>query len=609
MVEPRTLTIQRALLAGVAASILVGIVPAGIALNASLGAAIESRARDDLRMAAGVFKDHSATKADAMMMYAKEFAHEPGLAAALAARDSLGVARVIEPARSLSRGIPVVIGYSGVSFSGPAVSADLVARTHAGEMPVVFGSDGNGVWQIALAPVEQGGRWVGAAGFAAPVDNQSVGALSGLARTGVIVVARDDHSIAATTIGAGQAFPVLQALRAGAVGPDATYVEAEGNRLLAATLDLEGAGTVIFARTLDAELAMLPRLRRVAITSAAVALILALILGAAIARRVARPVAQLAEAASAMTAGTFDAPLPQSRIREVARVAEAFGDMRRALASRLEELRSANKALGDAATRLRSLQSDLLQRERLAATGRLVVQLAHEIRNPVANVRNCLELVRRRVAADPEAREFADLAINELLRMHSLAEQVLDANRPRDEAITRCDAVLVAREVATLSSVGVPRSALHVEVEGEPDAEAAIAPDALKQVLLSLVQNAREAMGSRTSGTPRASTPRIDIRVTRAGANVRIEVLDTGPGIPSEVLPKVFDPFFTTKSAVHGVGLGLFVAEGLVRTAGGELGVENRTDSAGACFQVVLPAVTSGVSGSGVESNLRLVHT
>ncbi len=572
MVESRTLTLQRALLAGVAASILVGIVPAGIALNASLGTAIESRARDDLRMATGVFKDHSTTKADAMMMYAKEFAHEPGLAAALASRDSLGAARVIEQVRPLGRGIPVVVGASGVSSSGPAVGADLLERTRAGEMPVVFGSDGNRVWQIALAPVQEGERWVGAAGFAAPVDNQSLAALSGLARTGVLVVARGNYSIAATTIGAAQA-------------------------------------TVIFVRGVDAEMAMLPRLRRVAVASAAGALILALILGTVIARRVARPVAQLAEAASAMTAGRFDAPLPRSRIREVARVAETFGDMRMALANRLEELRNANKALENAGTRLRALQSDLLQRERLAATGRLVVQLAHEIRNPVANVRNCLELVRRRVEGDPEAREFADLAIDELLRMHSLAEQVLDSNRPRDETITCCDAVLVAREVAALSTVDIPPSVLRLEVEGEPAAEVSIAPDALKQILLNLVQNAREAMGARTSEPQRASTSRIDIRVSRAGSNVRIEVLDTGPGIRSDVLPKVFDPFFTTKSTVHGVGLGLYLAEGLARAAGGEIGVFNRTDSVGACFYVVLPVADIGVSGEGVEDNLRLVHT
>ena len=112
-----------------------------------------------------------------------------------------------------------------------------------------------------------------------------------------------------------------------------------------------------------------------------------------------------------------------------------FDSMRRALAARLEELGHANVELVDRNARLTALQSDLMQRDRLDAAGRLVAQLAHEIRNPIASLRNCLELIRRRVEHDPEALEFTDLAIDELLRMHELAEQMLDLNRPRDTGV------------------------------------------------------------------------------------------------------------------------------------------------------------------------------
>ena len=137
-----------------------------------------------------------------------------------------------------------------------------------------------------------------------------------------------------------------------------------------------------------------------------------------------------------------------------------------------------------------------MQRDRLAATGRLVAQLAHEIRNPVASLRNCLELIRRRVDHDPEAREFVDLAIDELLRMHELAEQMLDVNRPRDRQVQSCLPTAAAREVARLTTAGIPSDLLEVRVEGDPAIEAAVAPDALKQVLLNLVQNAREALAA-----------------------------------------------------------------------------------------------------------------
>src|SRR5207253_4860563 len=122
-----------------------------------------------------------------------------------------------------------------------------------------------------------------------------------------------------------------------------------------------------------------------------------------------------AGAAAALADGDFGIPVPQSRVREVSRVAEAFDQMRHALAARIAELRQANEALSDRNARLSALQADLMQRDRLAATGRLVTQLAHEIRNPIANLRNCLELIRRRISDDTEASEFADLAIDELL--------------------------------------------------------------------------------------------------------------------------------------------------------------------------------------------------
>jgi two-component system C4-dicarboxylate transport sensor histidine kinase DctB len=68
-----------------------------------------------------------------------------------------------------------------------------------------------------------------------------------------------------------------------------------------------------------------------------------------------------------------------------------------------------------------------------------------------------------------------------------------------------------------------------------------------------------------------------------------ITVGDDGPGIPADLLPRIFDPFVSTKTAVHGVGLGLFVAEGLVRSAGGRIQAWNRSEGPGAIFTLDLP--------------------
>jgi two-component system C4-dicarboxylate transport sensor histidine kinase DctB len=109
-------------------------------------------------------------------------------------------------------------------------------------------------------------------------------------------------------------------------------------------------------------------------------------------------------------------------------------------------------------------------------------------------------------------------------------------------------------------------------------------------VLLNLVQNAREAIGD--------GAGRIHIRVRREGGVVTITVRDTGPGIAADALPRIFDPFFTTKSAVHGVGLGLFMAEGLVRAAGGRVTAANAAGG-GAEFRIEVPAAPATRAAGG----------
>ena len=243
-----------------------------------------------------------------------------------------------------------------------------------------------------------------------------------------------------------------------------------------------------------------------------------------------------------------------------------------------------NRAL-DLLRRARVQTRVLEQRARLDAATLMVAQLAHEVRNPVASLRNLLELIRRRSADDRETTEYADLAIDELLRMHELAERMLDLNRPSAGAPGPANPFRVASDVALLSTIGSPRD--EVCVTGDQDAMADIGGDALKQVLLNLVQNAREAMraAGRTDG-------RAYIDVRRESDRVTVVVRDDGPGIAPEVLPRVFDPFVTTKERVHGVGLGLYVAESAIRAAGGTIGACNQPEG-GARFTIELRMAAS----------------
>ena len=321
-------------------------------------------------------------------------------------------------------------------------------------------------------------------------------------------------------------------------------------------------------------------------------------MGGWLATRLGRPVRALGEAAKQITQGNFDASVEHSAVSEVDQVASAFETMRDALAARIAELSEANEALEDRQARLGMLQAELVQRDRLSAAARLLAQLAHEIRNPVASVRNCLEILRRRVAGDPEARDFADRTIDELLRMHELAEQMLDLHRPGSPE-GDCDAVTVAEDVAALVRIGLGDQSVRVTVELDGPVQVSIPTDALKQVLLNLVQNAQDALG--TGGT-------IDIRVESDGERATLRVTDDGHGIVDSALPHLFDPFFTTKTDLRGVGLGLFTADGLARTHGGRIIAGNRAEGTGAVLTVEMP-LTSGPEEQAGQADVTVQAT
>jgi signal transduction histidine kinase len=586
---PARLTLQRALLGTIAAALLFGIVPAGIALDRTLVSALLAKARTDLEMAPGVLADRTASRVDMLRMHAADFARVPGLAEALVRGDGATVRQLVDKNRALLGGAePLIVDSTGHSLVGPAARADWVNETRRGGTPTAVGVEGDSsaIVNVALAPIQSGGKWAGAVGVLEPMDDRAADALARLTRSDITLLAGANDSIAVTTLDTAQASALRRGFATTHDSARAHEIQSGSHTLIAVAAPLGHSSRVIFSRARDAELAVVPQLHWVAGVSALVALGVALVLGAWMSARVTRPVRDLSSAASAMARGSFDAPLPKSRIEEVARVAEQFAEMRATLARQMAELREANDALAERNARLVTLQADLMQRDRLAATGRLVANLAHEIRNPVANLRNLLELIRRRTSQDPQVNDYAELAIDELLRMHELAEQMLDLNRPRDPKSQRADSVTIAREVARLATAGAGADGIEVSVNGESTKAAAIAPDALKQVLLNLVQNAREAVTQSGRG---GGIPRIAIDVREIDDGVAIQVSDNGPGVPEELRARIFDPFFTTKSAVDGVGLGLFVAEGLVRSAGGRLLLDGNS-SAGATFIIELPA-------------------
>jgi two-component system NtrC family sensor kinase len=233
--------------------------------------------------------------------------------------------------------------------------------------------------------------------------------------------------------------------------------------------------------------------------------------------------------------------------------------------------------------RLRSAQAEMIHREKLAAMGRLVAQLSHEINNPIYNIQNCLEALERRGDPRDPNREFLTLAQEELLRMAGLTRRLLDQSRPLSDAVAPTDLNGVVRRVLTLAGAEMEARGVEVETALDPILpRVTVHPEAIQQVLANLVYNAGDAMSG-------GGTLRVVTRVVDDAVEVIVE--DTGTGIAEHDLPHIFEAFYTTKPGIAGIGLGLFVSEGIVRGHRGRLSVES-TVGHGSRFTVRLPRET-----------------
>jgi signal transduction histidine kinase len=581
--SPGRVPLLGALLLALAVALAVALVPAGLALDRQVDDVLRRTAIEDLGRAPMILADRNAARAEALSMHAASVATTDGLAEAMrAGRNEEAVERATETAAMYGEE-PVLVDAEGGWVTGPPVPDDAIERVRAGETAVVFVFDAGMPRSVAVAPLGGGAGWMGAAGTSSPMDEALATTLAALARSDVTLVGADG-SLVASTLTPDSAGTLIAALDRGgsvAVSDKVEEVSSELGPVWVAVAPVADAGTVLFSRAVDQELAALPGVRRSALLAGLLTLVLALGMGALVAGSLTRPVRGLADAAVRLADGDFTSPVPEARIEEIDQLGRSFRSMRASLQTRIAQLAAANDALEDRQQRLHSLQAELIRQDRLSSSARMAAELAHEIRNPVANVRNCLEVVRRGLPEGSEGIQFADMAIDELLRMHELAEHLLDLNRPVHAGVGDCDPAEVARNVATLAGMGEQTVAVAVHAP-EARTRVPLPPDALKQILFNLVDNAREAAGG--------DRP-VEVRILPEAKTVTVDVLDRGPGIDPDVASRLFDPFFTTKDAVTGVGLGLFVAEGLARRYGGHMTASQRTDPPGALFRVVLPRV------------------
>jgi two-component system NtrC family sensor kinase len=249
----------------------------------------------------------------------------------------------------------------------------------------------------------------------------------------------------------------------------------------------------------------------------------------------------------------------------------------------------------------------LIQTEKLAAMGRLVHAIAHEMNNPLQAIHNSLHLLSTSYAQSNEkCQRLLSMAQAEVGHLTGIVQRVVEFYRSSREGMRPTDLHTVLKNVLQLVGRKLRNSKIRVVCDWYPKLPQVLAIGShIKQVYLNLIHNAIEAMpqggiltirtyvtNSTDADVPEPDAPPTSLVMAghwMRGLSVVIEFSDTGKGISHDDLPKVFEPFYTTK--IETSGLGLAISYSIVEQHQGELLVRSVVGQ-GTTFRMSLPATT-----------------
>ncbi len=314
------------------------------------------------------------------------------------------------------------------------------------------------------------------------------------------------------------------------------------------------------------------------------------------------PIQRMRDADRALQEGRQE----QELIPETEIPADELGEIMRSRNESVRALRRHERALADALAELERVATDLKRKnhlleaarrnladaDRLASLGMMSAGIAHELNTPLAVLKGLVE----KLAADPDEglpEAQAALMLRVVRRLERLGESLLDFARARPPRTRPTPIRVVLEEALTLVRLDRDSGGADMVNAVSPDLIVECDADRMVQVFVNLLRNAADAVrspGRSDGGTGGRVVVEADTSVKEGRRWVTVTVADNGPGIDPDMLHRLFEPFASTRLDSHGTGLGLAVAEGIIREHGGLILARNRADEPGAVFEVVIPA-------------------
>ena len=259
---------------------------------------------------------------------------------------------------------------------------------------------------------------------------------------------------------------------------------------------------------------------------------------------------------------------------------ERFVRTANALTSRTLELRRSYNELRDA-------QEQLLRREQLATMGELSAVIAHEVRNPLAIIKNAVSSLHRPTLRDADRQVLLKILDEEADRLNRLVGDLLAYARPvtpQRQVVQVEDLVRGAVELARAAQNRDDQVNFDVNLKDAHTLQGD--PDLLRQAIVNVAENAIQAMPDGGTLTVRTYSTQLDNQ-----PSVAISIRDTGEGMDTLVRSKATDPFFTTRPT--GTGLGLAIVHRLVHSHGGKIQIESSYGT-GTTVTIILPLTATG---------------
>ncbi len=252
------------------------------------------------------------------------------------------------------------------------------------------------------------------------------------------------------------------------------------------------------------------------------------------------------------------------------------------------------------ATQERAARQQLERQERLASLGQLAAGIAHDFNNILASIVLYSQLSLRMLNLSPQLRERLNVIVEQAHRAADLVDQILDFGRQAVLDRQPVDLAALLTEQVKLWERTFPETIRITLTYGAEAYSVNADQTRMQQMFMNLALNARDAM-------PEGGELRINLErryladVEPPGEWIRVEVSDTGTGIPEEILPHIYDPFFTTKEPGKGSGMGLAQVYGIVLSHDGHIDVKTQV-GAGTTFSIYLPALQIEPAAPVLES-------